>query len=79
MQVIAELPVFSDVSLLEDAAVVYRALLRRSPQNAGELERSSGIEGERLQMAAVWLELRGVWTGASISRRSRRGRSAAWV
>jgi hypothetical protein len=32
VQVIAELPVFSDVSLLEDAEVVYRALLRRSPQ-----------------------------------------------
>jgi len=47
------------VALLEDAEVVYEALTRRSPQHAGELARSSGIGSERLQMAVVWLELRG--------------------
>jgi len=47
------------VGLLEDAELVYEALTRRSPQDVRELARSSGIGGERLQMAVVWLELRG--------------------
>jgi hypothetical protein len=38
---------------------VYEALTRRSPQDVRALARSSGIGGERLQMAVVWLELRG--------------------
>ena len=51
--------VFWSVGLLEDAELVYEALTRRSPQDVRELARSSGIGGERLQMAVVWLELRG--------------------
>jgi hypothetical protein len=47
------------VGLLEDAELVYEALTRRSPQDVRALARSSGIGGERLQMAVVWLELRG--------------------
>jgi hypothetical protein len=47
------------VSLLNDAEVIHEALSRRSPQNARELARSTGIGGERLQMAVVWLEMRG--------------------
>ena len=47
------------MGLLEDAELVYEALTRRSPQDVRELARSSGIGGERLQMAVVWLELRG--------------------
>jgi predicted Rossmann fold nucleotide-binding protein DprA/Smf involved in DNA uptake len=47
------------VGLLEDAELVYEALTRRSPQDVRELARSTGIGGERLQMAVVWLELRG--------------------
>ena len=47
------------MGLLEDAELVYEALARRSPQDFRELVRSSGIGGERLQMAVVWLELRG--------------------
>jgi hypothetical protein len=53
------MPVFLEMGLREDAEVVYEALTRRNPQDAGELARSSGIGGERLQMAVVWLELRG--------------------
>jgi hypothetical protein len=51
--------VFWRVGLLEDAELVYEALAQRSPQDVRELARSSGIGGERLQMAVVWLELRG--------------------
>jgi len=46
------------VGLLEDAELVYEALTLRSPQDVRELARSTGIGGERLQMAVVWLELR---------------------
>jgi hypothetical protein len=51
--------IYSEVSLLEDAEAVYEALTVQSPEDAGELMRSSGIDGERLQMAIAWLELRG--------------------
>jgi predicted Rossmann fold nucleotide-binding protein DprA/Smf involved in DNA uptake len=47
------------VGLLEDAELVYEALTRRSPQDVRELARTTGIGGESLQMAVVWLELRG--------------------
>ncbi len=47
------------VGLLSDAEAVYRALARESPQAERELARSSGIVGERLETAVVWLELRG--------------------
>jgi DNA-binding MarR family transcriptional regulator len=47
------------VGLLDDAAAVFRALAEKSPQSARELARSSGVEGDRLQMAVVWLEERG--------------------
>ncbi len=47
------------VSLLRDAETVYEALTRRSPQGARGLAQSTGIDGERLHMAVVWLELRG--------------------
>ena len=47
------------VSLLRDAETVYEALTLRSPQGARGLAQSTGIDGERLQMAVVWLELRG--------------------
>ena len=47
------------VSLLSDAEAVYHALRGRSPQDASTLARSTGIVGERLQMAVVWLEMRG--------------------
>jgi predicted Rossmann fold nucleotide-binding protein DprA/Smf involved in DNA uptake len=47
------------MSLLADADAVYEALSRRSPQEADELAESSGIDGDRLQMAVVWLELQG--------------------
>lgn len=46
------------MGLLEDAELVYEALTLRSPQDVRELARSTGIGGERLQMAVVWLELR---------------------
>ena len=46
------------MGLLEDAELVYEALTRRSPQDVRELARTTGIGGERLQMAVVWLELR---------------------
>jgi hypothetical protein len=47
------------VSLLNDAGVVYKALLQRSPQDVSELALATGLDGERLEMAVVWLELRG--------------------
>jgi hypothetical protein len=47
------------MSLLEDAELVYATVIDEGPLDAEELERSSGIDGERLQMAVVWLELRG--------------------
>lgn len=47
------------MGLLTDAEAVYVALSRRSPQGVLELAESSGIRGERLQMAVVWLDLRG--------------------
>ncbi len=50
---------YSEVSLLEDAEAVYEALTVQSPEDAGELMRWSGIDGERLQMAIAWLELCG--------------------
>lgn len=47
------------VSLLRDSEAVYDALKGHSPQDRRTLARSSGIVGERLQMAVVWLEMRG--------------------
>jgi len=47
------------MSLLEDAELVYGALIDEGPLDAEELARSSGIDGERLQIVVVWLELRG--------------------
>jgi hypothetical protein len=45
------------VGLLRDAEVIYEAQVRHSPQDPRELAWSSGIDGERLQMAVVWLGL----------------------
>ena len=47
---------YSEVSLLEDAEAVYEALTVQSPEVAGELVRSSGIDRERLQMAIAVTE-----------------------
>jgi hypothetical protein len=47
------------VSLLKDAEAVYKALLQRSPQDERELMEATGLNSERLQIAVVWLELRG--------------------
>jgi hypothetical protein len=47
------------MGILADAETVYRALAEESPQDARELARSSGIDGERLEHAVIWLELRG--------------------
>ena len=47
------------MSLRKDAEHVYKSLLQRSPQDVRELALATGLEGARLEMAVVWLELRG--------------------
>lgn len=47
------------MSLLKDAEKIYKSLLQRSPQDVRQLALATGLEDERLEMAVVWLELRG--------------------
>jgi DprA winged helix domain len=47
------------MSLLKDAEKVYTSLLQQSPQDIRELAQATGLDSDRVQMAVVWLELRG--------------------